>query len=436
MSFKHTRAKQRREFYQRHEGGETYQEIADASGVSKECVRYWCRRQRDGGDCQSRYRREPGGLLGRFDGKVRYVILRLRLEHPRWGPGRIRHHLGKRRSLAGLALPSPAAIGRYLHQWPRFRRRRRAKPAEAKTRPQPAVAVHQRWQLDFKVDIQLEDGSLVHLYTICDEFSSACLGADVFVTQRGRRPTLAAVMACLRRSFARWQTLPAEIQTDGETVLTGRHAAEMFPSRFTLWLIGLGINHRVIRSGQPTDNAQVERCHQTVCNYAIVGQEDTSVAQLQTRLEQAVAELAFELPSRAKTCQGLPPAVAHPSLSQPALTFQPEHELAHFDLRRVDAYLAARTWSRLVSATGQVAIGEQRRYTVGRAYAGQEVLVRFDPADRHFIFATTAQPDVEICRRPARGLQVSDLTGIEPWPFGHGLQQLPLPFLFAEGVNC
>jgi hypothetical protein len=48
---------------------------------------------------------------------VKYCILRLRREHPRWGPDNIREHLEKRRSLRGLALPSLAQIGRYLHQW-------------------------------------------------------------------------------------------------------------------------------------------------------------------------------------------------------------------------------------------------------------------------------------------------------------------------------
>jgi hypothetical protein len=107
----HTMPEQRRNFYQCHLQGRTYQEIADHDGVSKECVRYWCRRQRDGGTVQSRYRREPAGLLRRFDPKVRYSILRLQLEHPRWGPNRILVRLGKRASLSGLPLPLKAVLG-------------------------------------------------------------------------------------------------------------------------------------------------------------------------------------------------------------------------------------------------------------------------------------------------------------------------------------
>ncbi len=52
-----TSIQQRHSFYVRHIRGETYREIAESEHVSKECVRYWCRRQRDGGTCQSQYSR-------------------------------------------------------------------------------------------------------------------------------------------------------------------------------------------------------------------------------------------------------------------------------------------------------------------------------------------------------------------------------------------
>lgn len=435
---KRTTPQQRRVFYESHLRGETYAEIAERLAVSLECVRYWCRRQRDGGMCHTTYSRQPAGLLGRFDPKVRYWILRLRLEHPRWGPNRIRARLAKLPSLHGLTLPSEAEIGRYLHQWPRFRRRRRSKPVVE--RPHQPTEVHQRWQIDFKLGIPLANGQQVNLHTIRDPVGEACMGACLFLAGRvGHRPpavTASQVRAVLRTSFARWGTLPDEVQTDGEAVLMGR-LHETFPSPCTLWLRGLGIAQLRIRPGKPTDNAEVERCHRTVTDYGIVGQEDLDVAPLQQALDQAVYELTFELPSRAEGCQGRPPIVAHPELLQPRRPFQPEHELALFDLQRVDAYLATFTWERLVGKTGQITLGgRHERYTVGRAYKGQQVLVRFDPADRHFVFYPVDAPDQEIGRRPARHLGVSDLTGLEVWPTGLGPQQLALPLCFSQGVSC
>jgi hypothetical protein len=300
--------------------------------------------------------------------------------------------------------------------------------------------VHQRWQIDFKVEIPLDNGTLTTVHTVRDPVGEACPGAFVFpagkVGQKGKKVTFEQVRSVLRTCFTRWGTLPDEIQTDGEPALVGQ-AQDTFPAPFTLWLKGLGIDHLVIRSGRPTDNAEVERCHRTLNDYAIVGNEGADVEQLQRILDQAVYELNYELPSRAEGCGGLPPVVAHPELLQPRRPLQPEHELALFDLKRVDAYLATFTWERKVNKTGQITIGGRHQYySVGRPHARRQVLVRFDPADRHFVFYDVDQPDEEINRRPARNLEVADRTGLETWPEGLGLQQLPLPLLFSEGVDC
>lgn len=432
---KHTTVAQRQEFYQWHQAGESYQAIALHMGVSKECVRYWCRRQRDGGDAEGRYQRSHRGLLSRFDPKVRYAIVRLKLQHPRWGPRSIRHRLKKRSSLKGLPLPKEAQIGRYLHQWSRFRRLpRRVLPSQ---RPESPQRVHQRWQVDFKMGIALRNGSQVNLHTVRDPVGEACLGAVIFqagpVGQAPAKVTAAEVRTTLRRCFARWQTLPAEVQTDGETTLSS-HRQSDFPTDFTLWLTGLGIAHKVIRPATPTDNAEVERCHRTINEYAIIGNESQAVAGLQTLLDEAVEELAFELPSRAEGCAGRPPIAAHPELLNRPRPFRPELELAYFDLKRVDAYLATLTWQRNTGKNAQVSLGGYR-YFVSRAYPNRQISIRFDPADRHLVFFELDQPDKEICRRPARGLQVEDLTGLALWPADLGPQQLPLPLFTTEGVN-
>ena len=430
-----TTPRQRRECYKHHLNGETYQAIADREGVSKWTVRYWYRRQRDGGGCETRYRREPTGLLGRFDPKVRYCVLRLRLKHPRWGPNRILARLKRQQSLRGFTLPSESSIGRYLHQWPRFRRRPKRK--RVSERPKPPTQVHQRWQIDFKMGIALKHHALVNLHTVRDPVGEACIGAFISpagkVGQAPRNVTLEQVRSTLRTCFARWGTLPDEVQTDGETVLIGQPQGT-FPSHFTLWLQVLAIEHLVIRPGKPTDNAEVERCHRTINDYAIVGHEDAPIPQLQDILDRSVHELNFELPSRATGCAGRPPVEAHPELLQPRRPFQPEHELALFDLNRVDASLATFFWTRKVGKTGQIEIGGQR-YSVGRSYARHQVGLRFDPADRHFVFYDPGDPEKEIGRRPAKGLDVADLTGLATCSSELGPQQLPLPLPISEGVS-
>jgi hypothetical protein len=287
--------------------------------------------------------------------------------------------------------------------------------------------------MDFKVEIALDDGTWVNLHTVRDPVGEACIGAVVFGgRKRTKRVTLDQARTVLRTCFARWGTLPDEVQTDGEPALIGQ-TKDTFPGRFTLWLRGLGITHLIIRPGRPTDNAEVERCHRTVYDYAIAGNEKADVACLQLILDQAVDELNWELPSRAEGCQGQPPVVAHPELLQPQRRFRPEHELALFDLQLVDEYLATFTWTRTVWKSGQIEIGTNR-YFVDHAHAGCQIHVRFDPLDRHFVFYEIDSFEQEIIRRPAKGLEVADLTGLIPWSEGLPLQQLPLPLAF-EGAS-
>ena len=424
-----TRPHERQMFSDLHRQGDTYTEIAERFGVSQMCVRYWCRRYRDGPDHQKQRAHKTIGLLGRFHPLVRYVILRLRLEHPHWGPNRIRQRLKKTPSLLGCRIPSEAQIGRYLHQWQRFRRKPASKPV--RSIGGSPTRVHQRWQMDFKVQIGLKSGQLVNLFTVRDPFGEATIGAYVIPTTGRARIQLEEARAVLRRCFDDWGTLPEEIQTDGESTLVSSHKND-FPSIFTLWLVGLGIQHRVIKV--VTQNAEVERCHRTVCDYTMVGNEDLSPEELQQSLDQALYELNYELPSHAQGCGGKPPMLAHPELLQHPRPFQASLELSLFDLQRIDHFLASFKWVHRVGSTGQVSIGPNRaRYSVSRDYAGQEVEVRFEPQDRHLVFSRLGQPEQVIRRCPVKGLDLADLTGFDVWPVGLGPQQLPLPNLFDKG---
>jgi putative transposase len=424
-----TTESQRRMFYGLHLAGQTYPEIAQRFGVSRECVRYWCRRQRDEHGCVTRHvGRAPGHLRG-YDPLVRYCILRLKCEHPRWGPQRIRFHLSRRPSLQGLDLPSPASIGRYLHQWPRFRRKRKFSVAQSQV-PRARHA-HDVWQIDFKVGIPFGQGEWLHLHTVRDPYAGAYIGGVLYLVPSARsqvRPE--QVRSTLRRCFQHWGTLPNRIQTDGETGLVNLHQQQApFPAPFTLWLVGLGIEHVVIQ--HVTQNAHVERCHRSLHDYAIVGQRAASLPELQRLLDQALHELNAELPSRAHGCHGQPPLRAHPELLLPRRPYQQHHELACFDLHHVDAYLATRAWQRIPDANGVVQMGgHTSRYSVGRACAQQPLNVHYDPSDRHFVFCSPADPTIILRRCLAKNLDAAHLTGLTASPAELGPQQLPLPLVF------
>jgi hypothetical protein len=434
----------RMKFFHAHLQGKSYADIAATEGVSKECVRYWCRRQRRGGSVISQYPGPAPGLLQRFHPLVRYVLLKLRLQHPGWGPTPLRLGMRKRASLAGLPLPHPSQIGRYLHQFKRFRRKKQAHSAWE--RPNPPQYTSQRWQLDFKIGIPLQNGEQVNLFTACDPFAGACIGAQVFPAGRvGHAPSRVVqeqVRLFLRQCFACWQVLPAELQTDGESTLVANRGPNDFPTSFTLWLEGLGIHHLVIRPHRPTDNAEVERMHHTVTEFALRGCQLTQLPAVNSLLQESVTVLVYELPSHAKHCHGLPPIQAHPELATPAQRFQPEWELLHFDLCRVDRYLAQFSWERRVGKTGQVDLGAQV-YSVGREHARKLVTVRYDPLARELVFfgqpEGTGKDGSELKRQAIRGGGVEELIGFTHTLLTPCAQQLPLPmdWNFSQTeVNC
>jgi hypothetical protein len=441
---KRTDETMRREFFHQHLRGKSYAAIASETGYCKDCVRYWCRRQKKGGSVTSHYPGPAAGLLQRFHPKARYVVLKLRLQHPGWGPGPIRLGLQKRASLAHLAIPSLSQIGRYLHQFERFRRKKRAGPTQG--RPKQPTHTGQRWQLDFKMGIPLPDGSQVNLFTACDPFAEACIGAAVYpagqVGQAPKKVTQEQVRSFLRACFAHWQLLPSELQTDGECVLVANRGPNDFPTSFTLWLEGLGIHHLVIRLHRPTDNSEVERMHRTVHDFALKGCRLSNLTDLNAWLQESVSTLVYELPSHAKHCDGLPPIQAHPELATPVSPFFPETELAHFDLQRVDQFLAQFAWERRVGKTGQVDIGAHV-YSVGRAQARKLVTIRYDPDTRDLVFFAqldgTGKDGDELKRHPIQACDTTYLIGFSSPGSAPVPQQLPLPWtwiLCQTGVNC
>jgi hypothetical protein len=223
--------------------GHTYAKIAHDMGVSVGCGRHWCRRQRDGGNARSRYRRECPGLLSTFDRKVRCQILLLRRSHPRWGPHAILAELNELPAVEGFCLPSISQIGRFLRE--RFGSSRKRIPKKPVSRPKQPKRVHQRWQIGIKLGIALRDDTLVNLHKVRDPLGEACLGGAVYpagsADKGARNIKLAEVRTTLRRCFMRWGTLSEEVQTDHDSVLVSSYR-NRFPSVFTLWLKGLASN--------------------------------------------------------------------------------------------------------------------------------------------------------------------------------------------------
>jgi hypothetical protein len=378
---------ERADIVERHLAGETLSAIAGQLGLNHYTVRKWWRAYRDHGwdGIGPRPKGPPAvGPLGRFDPLVKYVALRLKREHPAWGPDMLRLHMSRRPSLQGHRLPKNTALWSYLHQFGSRllspRRLQTTRPTQPVSR---AKEPHQCWQMDFKGD-EVVGGcqKVISPLGVSDEASGAPLGRYLHVLKaKGNRSGLTSrdVQHDLRQVFTQWG-LPDSIRMDRDSLFVGSPRLE-WPGILLLWLVGLDAQPIVNRAYRPTDNALVERSHRTWKGDVLTGGSFVDLLALQERSEQALEDRRSHLPSRHKGCNHRPPAQAYPDLLVPRRRYSVEQERMMFDLQRVDAYLSHWTWRRRVDATGKISLAN-RNFLIGRSYRGQVVKVRFDPHER------------------------------------------------------
>jgi transposase-like protein len=399
--------------------GRSLSTIAAELGCSRETARKWWRIARDHGRTafqQARRGRAASGVLSRFAPAVTSRALSLKREHPSWGPDRVLSELHCDATLRELRLPSRARLAvLFKTECPDL-----VAPRRPRSPPQPApsapTAVHECWQLDCQEALPLADDHRASICTLRDPVGAAILVSQAFdVTggTRGRRLSWQELRGVIRSAFARWDTLPDTLQTDNEVCLGGQPSDPM-PSQLTLWLIGLGVEHRFIRPNTPTDQAQIERTHRTLDGFVGLPDRRLDLEQLQQRLDIEREQHNRFFPSRASDCAGRPPVMAHPELLRPRRPYRLEWERQLFDEQRVYDYLATIDLERKVSSTGQIQLRGRSR-AVGRAYAGQSVIVQCDSKTHEWVVHLA--DGTYLKRLPIDGLDVTTLTGITDMAF-------------------
>ncbi len=407
--------------------GATLAMIADELHCARETVHKHWRRIRTQRVAPPRGRPRRG-VLSTFPPALVARAVALKRLHPHWGPAVVRLELAREVLPQTSRMPSVARLAVLFRQTcPEAvqPRRRTVYPARAPTR---ATVPHQRWQMDGKEAVAVGVSAQATILSVRDPMSALMIANQAFETKRnqqGRKLTLPEVQDTLRTGFEQFGQ-PLEVQTDHEGVYTGAPQGD-FPSPFTLWLQGLGIAHVPSRDRRPTDQAHIERGHRTVGEMAWRDVRPESVRQLQQQLDGTGARYNDALPVVAANCQGQPPLRAHPHAAHSGRPYRRDREWLLFDLNRVDAYLATRVWTRQVSASGNVSLGNCF-YQVGRQFAHQRVSIRFTPNQRTFCFQTAA--GLPIAELPAEGLSKASLIGWEPLTHSPSPGwQLPLPLV-------
>lgn len=412
---------------ERRAAGATYPDIARDLGCAVVTVRKHARRQRAHQVVRPRGR-PAQGILSTYPTELVERAMAVKRAHPHWGPANVKLDLQQSPDFAAVNLPSRARLSALF----KARCPEAVQPHRHPAYPERAVPharlAHQRWQMDAKEKVVLADQAVASVLNVRDPVTAIMIASHAFLTttaQHWRKLTLPEVQATLRAAFAEWGR-PLEIQTDHEDVYVGAATSD-FPSHFTLWLLGLNIQHVTSRSRRPTDQAQIERGHRTLGDMAWKDELFAHVPALQTALDDRRQRYNTALPVTAADCHGQPPLSVHPTAQFSGRPFQPELEWPLFDLNRVDAFLAQQVWTRHVGEQGQVGIGSDHYY-LGRDHAFQTVTVRFQLTTRTFRFE--AADGTHVATMPARGLDQADLIGYMPLA-EHGplIFQFPLPLV-------
>lgn len=412
MSQRHTTVTERNQFVDLKLEGHTLKEIAERTGWSFECIRHWWRRYRDGGrralEPEDR-RKQRGGRMSSFSEKIKAAYSQIKQNHPGWGAAVAQARVAEQLEMAQEQQPSISTIEKFwAEKHPKLLRSHRPKRPKPVIEPRPDISeAHERWQLDFKEGMVVENVGSVDVLNIRDEATPVKIGSFVYPAGQSSGRD---IQAALRLAFSRWG-LCDRLQTDQDKRLFNPQVNYPFPTVGILWLIGLGIGHDIAPSAP--HNGCVESFNGTWYQRVLRGRTFETIEQIQQTSDEELFRMNHKLPSHGRACDGRPPLEAYPEANSPRRPFSAEREVELFSMQRVYDYLANHLWWRRVSQNGRINLGGQR-YRIGTPLAGQDIRLGFD-ADTALFVARTAQEKF-IKHLPPKQLTVAHITGLDPNP--------------------
>jgi putative transposase len=236
----------------------------ECDDMSALCAEYGISRQA-GYMLMRRYAAEGlGGVVARsraplvqarsVDEDIRAALVECRLDHPNWGPKKLKAFL--KRTQPQIVWPAASTIGDVLKRRGLVGKRRRRRSALPLTRPfAPIAAANQTWCVDFKGWFRTGDGTRCDPLTVSDAMSRYLLGCRICA------PTGSAVeveMDRLLKTFG----LPDRLRLDNGSPW-GSTGAGGLTGLSVKWL-KLGIALEFITPASPQENGRHERMHGTL----------------------------------------------------------------------------------------------------------------------------------------------------------------------------
>lgn len=334
-------------------GNLTVSAAARTYGLSRQHVHRLLKRYREGGlEAVDPRSRRPASNPRAVSDEVIVAIVTLREQLTAdgldAGPLTLQWHLQQR----GLAVPSTSTIRRILHHHSLITPQPRKRPKSSYRRFE-ASQPNECWQSDF-THWSLADGTDVEILSWLDDHSRYLLACTAYP-----RVTVGDVVASFTDT-ATAHGLPASTLTDNGSVYTSRFTHGH--NDFERLLASLGITQKNGHPGHPQTQGKIERFHVTLKLWLRRRARPSTIAELQTLLDDFRRIYNTERPHRAHR-RRLTPASAYQALPKAVPTGATEHFRIRHDTVDQFGKLTLRHGSRL------------HHLGIGRHHAGTPVLI-------------------------------------------------------------
>lgn len=315
-------------------------------GIHPDTGYKWLGRLVGGGELTDCSRR-PHSSPARTNALIEARIVALRDEHPAWGARKIAHCLERE----GISCPAPSTVHAILRRHGRIvAPPGGAAASERFERPAP----NELWQMDFKGWVQLGNEGRCHPLTVVDDHSRFAVCLAACANERGQ-----TVQAKLTTTFCHYG-LPDCFFVDNGTPW-GEPSGERW-TRFSVWLLKLGIDVIHSRPYHPQSRGKNERFHRTLKAEVFAFRRFRDLAEVQHAFDRWREVYNFDRPH-----QGL-------DYDVPATRYRPSPRAMPNQLPQVE--YDEQEIVRMVPTSNDYVRFKGARWKVPQAFRGERVAIR------------------------------------------------------------
>jgi transposase InsO family protein len=304
--------------------------------------------------------RAPRVIPHKTPPEVEEVIIAERVQHPTWGPKKLKEALERRLE---RPFPSAAAIGGVLARNGLVK----ARKSRQRHRPMPtslreATGPNGIWCIDYKGQFRLGDRSYCYPLTITDQFSRFILGCEgmAAISDEEARDVCEEVFSAYG--------LPSVMRSDNGVPFACTGLAGL--TKLSVFWLRLGIALERIRPAHPEENGRHERMHRTL-KFETARPARANLLQQQERFDAFIQEF-----NEVRPHEGI-------GMKRPADLYVPSDR--PFPSKLADPTYAAFDDVVRVNRGGQIYIAGVGQFALSAALAGQDVGVREDRDGRWLV---------------------------------------------------